>query len=398
MSKDLIFSGDLPPLFKLQLAIDWEHGQNRARNCVSKVLATDDWSAINAWLATYARSKQTLASYRKEATRLILWAAHVRHRSISDLAHEDMMAYEDFIRDPQPAEKWIGSGKKRALSHPDWRPFHGPLSESSSRQTMIILNTMFTWFVNAGYLDGNPLALSNTRRREEENKDIERYLTVEEFAPIMQAVDAMPADTSRQLRTKVRLRWILSLLYLTGLRISEAVGNTMGQFHQRIDPHENQMKWWLKVKGKGKKTTSVPVSEELLRELIVYRETFGLPALPHLDEQTPLVFSIGQQRAAMTRQSLHRILKEAFESIADAMEDGRLEEQSLKLRSMSAHWLRHSMGTNLVRQGVDITYVRDLMRHKNISSTDHYVHTVKNELHDEAVKHKLPKQNLGSTQ
>jgi integrase/recombinase XerC len=80
---NLILSGDLPPLFKLPVAIDWEHGQNRARNRVPQIRAEDDLSAINAWLATYTRSKQTLASYRKEAIRLMLWAAHERHRSIN---------------------------------------------------------------------------------------------------------------------------------------------------------------------------------------------------------------------------------------------------------------------------------------------------------------------------
>ena len=51
---------------------------------------------------------------------------------LSSLTHEDLLAYERFLADPQPAARWVLAGnKKLARSHPDWRPFAGPLSPGS---------------------------------------------------------------------------------------------------------------------------------------------------------------------------------------------------------------------------------------------------------------------------
>ncbi|KWR87902.1 hypothetical protein RM96_22575 [Cupriavidus sp. IDO] len=53
------------------------------------------------------------------------------------LTHEDLLAYERFLADPQPAACWVLAGsKKLARTHPDWRPFAGPLSPASVCQAM----------------------------------------------------------------------------------------------------------------------------------------------------------------------------------------------------------------------------------------------------------------------
>lgn len=40
-----------------------------------------------------------------------------------------------------------------------------PLTATSQRQAMVILNALFAWLVDAGYLAGNPLSLSRQRTR-----------------------------------------------------------------------------------------------------------------------------------------------------------------------------------------------------------------------------------------
>ncbi|MNN76193.1 hypothetical protein D3C81_1925510 [compost metagenome] len=50
-------------------------------------------------------------------------------KPLSSPTHEDLLAYERFLADPQPTARWVLAGsKKLARSHPDWRPFAGPLS------------------------------------------------------------------------------------------------------------------------------------------------------------------------------------------------------------------------------------------------------------------------------
>ncbi|MGL6205574.1 MAG: tyrosine-type recombinase/integrase, partial [Giesbergeria sp.] len=53
-----------------------------------QVAANDDRSAVLAWLARYKDSPATLASYRKEAERLLLWCVHQHGKALSDLTHE----------------------------------------------------------------------------------------------------------------------------------------------------------------------------------------------------------------------------------------------------------------------------------------------------------------------
>ncbi|SCU76203.1 hypothetical protein CNECB9_2850003 [Cupriavidus necator] len=44
-------------------------------------------------------------------------------KPLSSLTHEDLLVYERFLTDPQPAARWVLAGsKKLARSHPEWRP------------------------------------------------------------------------------------------------------------------------------------------------------------------------------------------------------------------------------------------------------------------------------------
>jgi hypothetical protein len=60
----------------------------------------------------------------------------------------------------------------------------------------------------------------------------------------------MPRDTAREQEHYTRVRWLISLMYLMGLRISEVVSNPMGGFFRRRD-RDGQDRWWLAITGKG---------------------------------------------------------------------------------------------------------------------------------------------------
>jgi len=69
-----------------------QDGRNRS-HARSQVAADDDRSAVLAWLARYIDTPATLASYRKEAERLLLWCVHQRVVAMSALTHEDLLLY-----------------------------------------------------------------------------------------------------------------------------------------------------------------------------------------------------------------------------------------------------------------------------------------------------------------
>jgi len=212
--------------------LNGSRGRNRATS-PGQLAATDDRSAVLAWLARYADSPATLASYRKEAERLMLWCGLQHGVALSDLTHEDLLVYQRFLADPQPAERWVMKmGQKPGRNSSLWRPFAGPLGASSQRQALSILNAMLSWLVEAGYLAGNPLAL-NRRKRRQQAPRVSRFLPMEHWEVVKSTIEAMPVTNERDRRHASRCRWLFSLLYIGGLRVSEICETTMGGFFSR---------------------------------------------------------------------------------------------------------------------------------------------------------------------
>lgn len=364
-------------------ALSGRDGTNRARGGNPQLTADTDQAAVLAWLARYVDSPNTLANCRRESERLLLWATTERSKPLSSLTHEDFLVYRRFLANPQPAERWVmAPGRKASRHDPRWRPFAGPLSESSIRLSMTVLNSLMSWLVEAGYLAGNPLTLSK-RRAKAPGPRVTRFLEADLWDAVRGTILALPQDTPRQVAVYSRARWLFSLLFLGGLRISEVVGNGMGDFHMRADAKSGEQRWWLEVLGKGSKQRLVPATTELMVELMSYRRALELIDLPRPGEPSPLLFPVAWRRskhpvpdwpAPMTRSAVHGVVKEVFAAAAQRwLKDGRGQEQADKLSAASAHWLRHTAGSNLAND-VDLRHVRDTLGHGSLTTTSIYVH------------------------
>lgn len=372
--------------FNLTDALSGKLGQNRASGNCPQISATNDIDAVKVWLSRFSDTKTTFDSYRKEAERLLLWSTMQRHKPLSSLTHEDFIAYQDFIADPQPANRWVMQHRKRSRTDPNWRPFSGPLSPTSQRQAIIILNSLFTWLVNAGYLAGNPLSLSRNRQRKAKPR-VTRFLDDALWQAVKKTISLLPQDNSRSCAHYQRTRWLFSLLYITGMRVSEVTDNNMGGFFCRQD--KQQQRWWLEITGKGNKTRIVPATNELMTELSSYRQSLGLNKLPIEGEKTPLLLPIGGKHKPMTRSAVHLILKQIFKRTADRLKD---EDPSAsfyieKLALASAHWLRHTAGSNMATTNMDVRHVRDNLGHESLMTTNQYLHSEDNQRHEDTESH-----------
>ncbi|WP_211455428.1 tyrosine-type recombinase/integrase [Collimonas antrihumi] len=371
--------------------IDGSNGTNRASGNRPQIAANNDVDAIKAWLARFLDTKTTFDNYRKEAERLLLWSTVSMQKPISSLTHEDLLVYQHFLADPQPASRWImPRGRKVARSHSDWRPFAGPLAPSSQRQAIIILNTMLSWLVNAGYLAGNPLSLSRQRARKAKPR-ITRYLDEDLWLEVKLTIDQMPKETDREREHYIRMRWLFSLLYLCGLRISEVVDNTMAGFFCRRDK-DGEERWWLEITGKGDKTRIVPATNELMVELARYRREKDLPPIPLTGEAVPLLLPIGGRKESMTRGAVHAIVKSVFENTSIRLQQRGEQYQTIaeRVEQASAHWLRHTAGSHMANNEVDLRHVRDNLGHESISTTSKYLHSSDDARHQETeAKHKI---------
>jgi integrase/recombinase XerD len=383
----------LPPFERIALpaGIDGSSGSNRASGNRPQIAARNDIDAVKAWLARFLDKQTTFDNYRKEVERLLLWSTVQLGKPLSSITHEDWLLYQAFLSNPQPQARWIASaGRKFPRTHPQWRPFAGPLSPASQRQAGVILNSLFSWLVNAGYLAGNPLSLSRERKRRALPR-VTRYLDESIWPEVKATVDALPRATPREREHYFRLRWLISLFYLCGLRISEITGTSMGGFFARRDK-KGEQRWWLEVLGKGDKLRIIPATNELMTELARYRRQVGLAPIPLAGESTPLLLPIGGKMRALSRGGVHEIVKKVFDLTAHRLRERgpEYEDDAVRVARASAHWLRHTAGSHMVNHDVDLRHVRDNLGHQSISTTNTYLHSSDDARHaDTGEKHKI---------
>lgn len=377
-------SGMTPPqpleLLRIPEAFDGRAGSNRAGpEVVCQLAAGNDLEAVQTWLAEFHDSPQTLRNYRKEAERLLLWALLERGKPLSSLTREDCILYEIFLANPQPRDRWCGP--KAPRFNPRWRPFMGPLSPASRKLAMLIINSLFSYLVKAGYLAGNPLALTRRRNRHQSLRQIERFLEHDQWQALLSTVESLPRDSERDCQHYARTRYLIALLYLLGPRVSEVAGHTMSSFTQI------RGRWWWHVIGKGHKEAQVPVNQDMLQALRDYRRFYSLLPLPVPDETTPLILNL-KGTAGIGDNMIYRIIKELVGKTAARME---LDDphQAEKLRRASTHWFRHTSITHQADAGIDLRFLQRNARHARLDTTGLYLHAEEAAWHESMEQHRL---------
>ena len=355
--------------------------------------AKTDAEAIASFLAEYKDSPETFRSYCKEIERLLLWCIHVARKNISSLRRDDLLAYQQFLKAPVPKRIWcgpsVGRMKKDQQINPDWRPFVKGLSGTSIKKAIKILDSFFNYLVQTHYLTGNPLAVDRRRkkRHDSEPRIIDRYLEIDEIQLILQYLNNYPINDQQDIFKVCRARYIILLLFYTGLRIAESANHCMGDFIQR------QEHWFLRVIGKGKKLREIPIPDELLDALAHFRLQNGLQsAQPQFEEATPLIPMKNLQQAISTRR-ISQILKWAFHLAADHIEMEAPHKAS-KLRQASAHWLRHSYVTYLLEAGAPLKVAQENAGHSDIGTTMLYTHIAQTDRHEATQKLSLNQKKL----
>lgn len=390
------------PLDKLIVpaALSGADGAYRLPQQLCLMAATNDYDAILAWVrakrgppdpaavpadgSPAGRASHTQRAYLKEAERFLLWAVVQRQKPLSSMTLEDCTAYRDFLANPQPAALWCGP-RARARWSPLWRPFEGPLSATAQRRAIAILKSLYRFLVDQCYLRGNPFG-GVTLPRAGQGIDVGRSFTDAQWAFLRAQLRTLPNHSANR-----RLKLALSLLYGTGLRISEVVAARVADLawqSYRDDVHGTVGVWELTVIGKGGKQRCVPVSPAIMEELQSYFVSRGLPAdlgqVPgeaHLLGRavdvaeragwSPAARNPVDRLADIGTATLHDQLKAFFTACAGQLQasDGA---GATRLAKASAHWLRHTHGSHAVAAGMNIKVVQENLGHASLATTTRY--------------------------
>jgi len=337
--------------------------------------ATSDAELAREYISHGELSPKSIANLQKELYRFLSWCREEAQKTFLQLTVADLNAYKEFIRQPPP--EWV-STTKWPRNDPRYRPFTGPLSDTSRRQAMIAVKGVLAFAEHTGYLRRNPARLVRNVRAPHASR-ITRYLTPQAIAYALAAAEARPGESEAATRQRERDRFLLIAFAQTGARLNEIVSAHMGSIYS-----EGDGRWWLDVVGKGNKPRRLPLPPATLAAYRDYRRAYGLLPQTSRGDRTPLVLSSRTREfVRITDEAAAEALKAIFQLAADeaaAQGDG---DSASMLRQASPHWLRHSMLTNHANSGVQLKTLQDTAGHANIATTAAYLHKTDKQRHDE---------------
>jgi len=337
------------------------------------IKASHDLAAVNAWLNRYIDSPKTFTSYKREAERLLLWCIYERGLALGQLKVEDFTTYFHFLK--MPPASWCATRKdfRKGKQSSDWRPFLGPLSQTAYDLAVRTLNSLMNFLVTAEYLKFNPIKLTGKTKDFQMTLEAQKYsvwermLEQDEWAAVQQTLQNMPEETDSQIANKIRTQFLFAMLYFLGLRINELATHSWNAFRCRGG------EWWFFVKGKGGKLRHIPVNNELLSFVKIYRLHLRKTPLPEVDDTDYMLFSKHTNRPLNMRQ-IYALVKAIGKEVAQQFTEQPFKKQ--KLEKFSPHWLRHLSASHQNNAGTPATMIKENHGHSSVQTTNNiYVHT-----------------------
>ena len=187
-------------------------------------------------------------------------------------------------------------------------------------------------------------------------RKIPTTLLVEEVDKIIQAVDLTK-------KYALRDQAILSLLYASGIRVTELVDLKLKNL--MMDDG------LIRVFGKGRKERIVPIGKIALSFLTLYLKELR-PSNSRKGKSQGILF-LNHRGGKLTRMSIWNILHE------NTLRAGITKK-------VSPHVLRHSFATHLLEGGADLRSVQEMLGHSDITTTQIYTNIDKiylKEIHKE---------------
>ncbi|WPQ63353.1 site-specific integrase [Chitinophaga sancti] len=173
------------------------------------------------------------------------------------------------------------------------------------------------------------------------------YLSLDAIKLLLQQPDIRTVNGRRDLA-------LLSLMYDTGARVQEIID--LKPSNLRIDKLST-----IRITGKGNKTRIVPMLDEQVKLLKHYLNEHEL--VQTCNNEHPLFFNSRGDK--LTRAGVNYILLK-YADMTRKISDVHLPDK------ISSHVLRHSKAMHLLQAGVNLVYIRDILGHVSIQTTEIY--------------------------
>lgn len=170
---------------------------------------------------------------------------------------------------------------------------------------------------------------------------------------------------------------MLLILYTTGVRVTELI-NIKVKDISLTEPYT------IRIHGKGNKGRYVPLMKVAVPHIRKYISLMKYDTEARFEEY---LFK-NHMNAQFTRQGVNYILKKYGMR-------ARKQDPALIPDDLTAHKVRHTTAMELITSGVDLMYIRDLLGHSSVMTTEIYARTdakLKRKVIEAASKEILPKE------
>jgi len=264
---------------------------------------------LEALSAEKGRSKQTLSAYASDL--------NMAQNTIGDLLHATEQDIQNYLSN---------------------------LNEKSSSiaRKASALRMFYKFLMLEKIIDKNPTANLELPKQK---RTLPKYLSPDEIELLI--------SSSGDIKTSIRLRCMIELLYASGLRVSELCELPMSA----------NLGDRLLIHGKGAKERLIPMHEGAQHALHKWLEYRG-------DTDSKYVFPTNSKTGHITRDAFFKILKKC--AILSGIAPARV----------SPHVLRHSFASHLLAGGANLRAIQTMLGHEDIATTQIYTHVMPEKLRD----------------
>ena len=201
------------------------------------------------------------------------------------------------------------------------------------RRRYAVLSSFFNFLRDLGHVDANPATRLPLPKL---NRPVPVFLSEEMSRKLVAAAD------------RPWTKALIVLLLTTGIRRSEAAAITLDDLDLE--------KGLLLVRGKGDMERVVPLADEAVAALRAY--------LAHrVPTESRGLFVSARGGHPVHHRTIARMIRSV------------IRKAELQGRGISPHKFRHTFATQLIRRGVDVRTVQELLGHSSLQTTAKYLHS-----------------------